>query len=100
MPDNIRHTLAHRPGQQRIDGWGQRSSSVLDSAIHPGGFQELPRGVELARQLWLPVASDSLTHLAQGLSGHTLDLLDFVCRPQRLLLDQASRQFTLQDNQG
>jgi phosphate transport system substrate-binding protein len=99
MPDHVGHALAHGPGQHRVCCWRHRRGRALDRPGDSGGFQELARSVQLALERRLPIASDGLTHLAQGLAGYALDLLDLCGRTRGPRLEQAPREFALEGDQ-
>src|SRR5260370_40765220 len=63
VPDDIRHALAHGPGERGLDARRQRSQLAGSGAGDSSSCEDLSGGAQLALEGWLAVAGDRLAHL-------------------------------------
>src|SRR5262249_5132444 len=62
VADDVGHSFAYRPGKCGIQSRWKSVFEWFDLHLDPRCFQELPRSLQLACELWLPISGHGLAH--------------------------------------
>src|SRR5207247_1573979 len=88
--------LAHRPGEDRLDGGRQGCVLLVDVKFDAGGNQGFVCAREFCGKRRLPIPGDRLANFAQRVACHFLDVLNLVAGLTGTALDQSPRELAFE----